>query len=113
MRVPLRMQPLTVSFIKRVTLAMCINLSVLLPITTFAEVINIPIHRTIATQPITELEIIAIVKSMLNGRVLSIKKQSSYTNPDCHQVKLLEDQGEFQIIKLGCYAGTVMQAKQE
>lgn len=77
-----------------------------------AEVINIPIKRTIATQPITSLEIIAIVKSLLNGRVLSIQKQSSYSNPDCHMVKLLEDKGEFQIIKLGCFVENIVQASE-
>lgn len=78
-----------------------------------AEIINIPLHRSIATQPITSLEIIAIVKSLLSGRVLSIKKLSSYNNPDCHQVKLLEDKGEFQIIRLGCYTDSLVQAKQQ
>jgi len=68
-----------------------------------AEVINIPVKRAVATQPITTLEIIAIVKSLLHGRILSVRKQSSYSNPDCHLVKLLEDKGEFQLIKLGCF----------
>ena len=76
-----------------------------------AEVISIPIKRTIATQPITQLEVVAIVKTILNGRVLSIKKQSSYTNPDCHHVKFLEDQGEFQMIKLGCYVEAIAQTQ--
>lgn len=80
---------------------------------TSAEVINIPIQRSVATQPVTSLEIIAIVKSLLNGRVLSIKKLSSYSNPDCHQVKLLEDEGEFQIIKLGCYTDSIVQTEPE
>lgn len=68
-----------------------------------AEVISIPLHREIATQPITKLEVIAIVKTLLNGRVLSVKKQSTYSNPDCHHVKFLEDRGEFQFIQLGCF----------
>ena len=76
-----------------------------------AEVISIPIKRTIATQPITQLEVIAIVKTILSGRVLSIKKQSSYTNPDCYHVKFLEDQGEFQMIKLGCYVQAIVQTQ--
>lgn len=76
-----------------------------------AEVISIPIARSVATQPITTLEIIAMVKTILNGRVLSIKKQSSYTNPDCHHVKFLEDQGEFQMIKVGCFVDSVVQIR--
>ena len=74
----------------------------------YAEVINIPVKRAVATQPITSLEIIAIVKSLLSGRILSIKKQPSYSNPDCHLVKLLEDKGEFQIIKLGCFVENIV-----
>jgi len=76
-----------------------------------AEVISIPIARSVATQPITTLEIIAMVKTILNGRVLSIKKQSSYTNPDCHHVKFLEDQGEFQMIKVGCFVESIVQIR--
>ncbi len=71
---------------------------------TSAKTLTIPVQRPVATQPITKLEIIAIVKSLLSGRVLSIKKISSYSNPDCHLVKFLEDKGEFQIIKLGCFS---------
>jgi len=88
---------------KQLALTLLISIGLLLTQLASAEVINIPIQRTISTQPITTLEIISIVKSLLNGRVLSIKKLSSYSNPDCHQVKLLEDEGEFQIIRLGCY----------
>ena len=76
-----------------------------------AEVISIPIARSVATQPITTLEIVAMVKTILNGRVLSIKKQSSYTNPDCHHVKFLEDQGEFQMIKVGCFVDSIVQIR--
>ncbi len=82
----------------------------LLPHVANAEVLNIPLQRVIATQPITSLEIIAIVKSLLNGRVLSIKKHSSYRNPDCHTVKFLEDKGEFQVIKVGCFTDKLAQA---
>ena len=78
-----------------------------------AEVLNIPLARDIATQPITTLEIVAIVKSLLSGRVLSIKKQSSYTNPDCHFVKFLEDKGEFQMIKVACFIDTMVQSSYE
>lgn len=86
-------------------------LSILLPQVANAEVINIPLQRVIATQPITSLEIISIVKSLLSGRVLSIKKQSSYSNPDCHTVKFLEDKGEFQVIKVGCFTDKIAQNK--
>ena len=78
-----------------------------------ADDINIPIKRSIATQPVTQLEVIAIVKSFLNGRVLSVKKHSTYTNPDCHHVKFLEDQGEFQMIKLGCYIENIVQTRRK
>ncbi len=91
------------------TLVFCF--SALLPQMANAEVINIPLQRVVATQPITSLEVIAIVKSLLNGRVLSIKKQSSYSNPDCHTVKFLEDKGEFQVIKIGCYIDKIAQSK--
>ena len=66
------------------------------------EVLSIPISRTIATQPISALEIISTIKTELNGRILSLKKKSTYTNPDCHHVKFLEDKGEFQLITIGC-----------
>jgi hypothetical protein len=77
----------------------------------YAEVINIPLQRSIATQPITTLEVVAIVKTLLSGRVLSIKKQSSYRNPDCHTVKFLEDKGEFQVIRVGCFSESIAQSK--
>ncbi len=86
-------------------------LSSFAPQNAHAEVLNIPLQRVVATQPITSLEVIAIVKSLLNGRVLSIKKQSSYTNPDCHTVKFLEDKGEFQVIKVGCFSDNIAQTK--
>lgn len=70
----------------------------------YAEVIALPVQRVIPTQPITKLEIVAMIKSMLRGRVLAVKKQSTYTNPDCHHVKFLEDKGEFYMIKIGCFA---------
>ncbi len=92
-------------------LATVFCLSILVSHIANAEVINIPLQRVVATQPITRLEVIAIVKSLLNGRVLSIKKQSSYSNPDCHTVKLLEDKGEFQVIKVGCFIDKIAQTK--
>ena len=94
----MRKHPLK-SIIALCILSVCLSASQL----SLAGGLNIPIKRAIATQPITPLEIIAIVKSYLRGRVLSIKKQPDYKNPDCHHVKLLEDKGEFQIIKLGCH----------
>jgi hypothetical protein len=111
MRVRLQKHPL--STITKMVLSIIIGAGLVLSQTISAEVINIPIQRTIATQPVTTLEIISIVKSLLSGRVLSIKKLSSYTNPDCHQVKLLEDKGEFQIIRLGCHIDTIVQAAKE
>ena len=107
MRISLRKHPL----IKSLIFILIMGISSLASISAHAEVISIPIKRTIATQPITQLEVIAIVKTILNGRVLSVKKQSSYTNPDCHHVKFLEDQGEFQMIKLGCYVETIVQTQ--
>ena len=74
-----------------------------------AEVILMPIQRAIPTQPITQLEVIGMVKSILNGRVLSVKKQSTYTNPDCHHIKFLEDQGEFHMIQIGCFTDNIAQ----
>ena len=74
-----------------------------------AEIISMPIQRVVPTQPITELEIIAMIKSILSGRVLAVKKQSTYANPDCHHVKFLEDRGEFQMIEIGCFVENVVQ----
>ena len=107
MRIKLRKHPL----LKSLLFILLMGMGTLTTVTVQAEVISIPIKRTIATQPITQLEVIAIVKTILNGRVLSIKKQSSYTNPDCHLVKFLEDQGEFQMIKLGCYVEAIVQTQ--
>ena len=74
-----------------------------------AEVIFLPMQRAIPTQPITQLEIIGMVKSTLNGRVLSITKKSTYTNPDCHYIKFLEDDGEFHMIQVGCFTDNIVQ----
>jgi len=73
-----------------------------------AEVILMPIHRTIPTQPITKLEVVGMVKSILSGRVLSIKKQPTSANPDCHHIKFLEDRGEFHIIEVGCFINNIV-----
>ncbi len=107
MRITLRKHPL----IKSLLFIFIMGMSSLTTFSAQAEIISIPLKRTIPTQPITQLEVIAMVKTILNGRVLSIKKQSSYTNPDCHHVKFLEDQGEFQMIKLGCYVETIAQTE--
>ena len=107
MRIKLRKHPQ----LKSLLFILLMGISSLMTVSVQAEVISIPIKRTIATQPITQLEVIAMVKTILNGRVLSIKKQSSYTNPDCHHVKFLEDQGEFQMIKLGCYVQAIAQTQ--
>lgn len=74
-----------------------------------AEGLNIPIQRSVATQPINTLEVISAVKNLLNGRVLSVKKKATYSNPDCHLVKFLEDKGEFQLITVGCGMHTMAQ----
>jgi len=78
-------------------------------VTAHGEFLLIPIQREIPTQPITKLEVISIIKSKLSGRVLSIKKQSTYENPDCHHVKFLADGGEFQIIQVGCLSDAMVQ----
>lgn len=70
--------------------------------TLYAGVINMPLKRSNANQPITKLEVVALVKSKLKGRILSVKTHRSYANPDCFYVKLLEDSGEYQLIKVGC-----------
>jgi len=74
-----------------------------------AEGLNIPIQRSVSTQPINTLEVVSAVKTLLNGRVLSIKKKATYSNPDCHLVKFLEDKGEFQLITVGCGLQTFAQ----
>ena len=74
-----------------------------------AEVISMPIQRAVPTQPITTLEIVAMIKTILNGRVLAVKKRSTYSNPDCHHVKFLEDKGEFQMISVGCFVDNIVQ----
>ena len=106
MRVRLHNHPLLQSLLLSAVFCM----SVFTPQTLKAEVLSIPLERSIATQPITTLEIVAIVKSLLSGRVLSVKKQSSYTNPDCHYVKFLEDKGEFQMIKIACFSDKIVQS---
>lgn len=111
MRIRMRKHPL--SIIKKAVLSLILCTSFFLSPLATAEVMNIPLQRTVATQPVTTLEVVAIVKSLLNGRVLSITKQSSYSNPDCHQVKLLEDKGEFHIIWLGCHIDALAQTEQK
>lgn len=75
-----------------------------------AEVITMPIKRAIATQPITELEIIAMINSIFDGDVLAVKKQATHLTPDCHFVKFLEARGEFQMIEVGCYAANTLRS---
>ncbi|MEE9327906.1 MAG: hypothetical protein V3U71_11505 [Cocleimonas sp.] len=108
MRIILRTHPL----IKTIILTFFLAVSNFATHSLSAEDIIIPVQRSVATQPITTLEIMAIVKSLLSGRVLYVKKKSTYSNPDCHYVKFLEDQGEFQIIKLGCYEKNIVQNQQ-
>jgi len=36
------------------------------------------------------------------------KKKSTYTNPDCHHVKFLEDKGEFHMIQIGCFVDNMV-----
>ncbi len=74
-----------------------------------AEGLNIPIQRSVSTQPINTLEVVSAVKTLLNGRILSVKKKATYANPDCHLVKFLEDKGEFQLITVGCGMQTFAQ----
>ena len=92
-------------------LSIMVCFSILAQQSVSAGVLNIPVKRAIATQPITTLEIMAIMKELFNGRVLFIKKFSSYSNPDCHYVKILEDKGEFQMIKIGCFTHKIAQSK--
>ena len=106
MGIKLRKHPLK---LKALLFSCMIFVGILSNQSAIAEDINIPIKRVVATQPVTKLEIISIVKSLLSGRILNIRKLSSYNNPDCHHVKLLEDKGEFQIIKLGCYIDSIVQ----
>lgn len=107
MRVRLHYHPLSKSLFSSIMFCLCL----LVPQSVNAEVLSIPLQRSVATQPITTLEVVAIVKTMLNGRVLSIKKQSSYSNPDCHYVKFLEDKGEFQMIRIGCFIDKIAQSQ--
>ena len=79
--------------------------------TASADVLNLPIKRSISTQPINTLEVVSVIKNTLNGRILSVKKKATYTNPDCHLVKFLEDKGEFQLIAVGCRMETFANSK--
>jgi len=110
---PLRQTLLSTLLSTGLSSVSCLSIVVLQTVTQIAsaEVLNIPLQRVVATQPITSLEVVAIVKSLLSGRVLSIKKQSTYSNPDCHTVKFLEDKGEFQVIKVGCFTDKIAQTK--
>ena len=105
MRIKLRKHPRLSAFI----LLLIFNLGQTTFQTAQAEVILMPIKRVVPTQPITQLEVIGMVKSILNGRVLSLKKQSTYTNPDCHHIKFLEDKGEFHMIQVGCFIDNIVQ----
>lgn len=97
-------------FFKNVSVLCFSIISILLSQVTFAEDISLPLTRTIATQSVTKLEVISTVKTLIEGgRVLSIKKKSSYSNPDCHHVKVLGNDGELQNITLGCFSEKVAQ----
>ncbi|MEE9444452.1 MAG: hypothetical protein V3V19_02165 [Cocleimonas sp.] len=97
-------------FLKIVSILCLSIVSVFLSQATFAEDIDLPLARIIATQSVTKLEVISTVKTLIeDGRVLSIKKKSSYSNPDCHHVKVLGNDGELQNIKLGCFLEKIAQ----
>jgi len=68
----------------------------------FAGVVHLKLKRSDASTPITKLEVVALVKSKMKGRILSVKKQRSYKFPDCYHVKLLQFDGEYQLIKVAC-----------
>ena len=105
----IKIKKYTITLLKILTLT---TASFLYSANVFAEDIELPLKRIIATQPVTRLEVISMVKNLLGqSRVLSIKKQSSYSNPDCHHVKALSESGELQNIKLGCYIETLAQKK--
>ncbi len=94
----------TLSGAKTTLLALFIGSSSIItnPSVAIAKEINIPVHRSIKNQPLTKLEVVALVKSKHKGRILSVKKRPTYTHPDCHYVKILELKGEFKFIKVGC-----------
>jgi len=68
----------------------------------FAGVVHLKIKRSDTNKPITKLEVVALVKSKMKGRILSVKKQRSYKYPDCYHVKLLQFDGEYQLVKVAC-----------
>jgi len=107
MRIKLRRHPRLQAFL--LLLLLTVSTSQMALQEAHAEVIFMPIQRVVPTQPITKLEVIGMIKSILNGRVLSVKKQSTYTNPDCHHIKFLEDQGEFHMIQVGCFIENIVQ----
>lgn len=90
------------SCVKTLLLTFIVSSNLLIISSSIAGVIYLPVHRSIKNQPITTLEVVALVKSKHKGRILSVKKHAAYRNPDCHYVKLLENNGEFQLIKVGC-----------
>jgi hypothetical protein len=99
----MRIEKFTRPLFKKILMASAICASSFAMLSSSAEEFNLPLQRSIASQPITKLEVISAVKALLEGRVLSVKKKSSYTNPDCYHVKFLENQGELQLIKLSCF----------
>lgn len=89
-------------YAKPLLMPLLISSSFFITSTSAAGTIYIPVHRTIKNQPITKLEVVSLVKAKHKGRVLLVKKRATYSSPDCHHVKLLENSGEFQMIKVGC-----------
>ena len=68
-----------------------------------AGVYHLSLKRTNANEPISKLEVVSRVKkSKYKGRILSVKKQRTYKHPDCYHVKLLQTDGEYQLIKVAC-----------
>jgi len=67
-----------------------------------AGVVHLKIKRSDKNKPITKIEVVALVKSKMKGRILSVKKQRSYKYPDCYHVKLLQFDGEYQLVKVAC-----------
>ncbi len=68
-----------------------------------AGVFHLSLKRTKANEPISKLEVVSrIKKSKYKGRILSVKKQRTYKYPDCYHVKMLQDDGEYLLIKVAC-----------
>lgn len=87
------------------TLISASYLALIAPQTAHAAEDSVPykvsMKRTDPNNPLRKSTIMAKVKELYPGRILSIVENNT-GGPDCHIVKMMGDDGEFRIVHVAC-----------